>query len=718
MKKFLVSFLLFLVLLQVQSGVFAQPLTYSVKKVLFSSDKYDEFSPVYYKNGIVFCTNRKPNLLLDYSSTQDKGLFKIYYADTTSSGEKREPVLLSKVLTTNFNDGPATFSVNFDTIYFSRNLIVEGKLKYISGSKNRLGIFYSVNVDGNWTKPRDMRINNEWYNVTTPFLSPDGKRLYFASDKPGGYGGSDLYYCEWKNDYWNEPVNLGPVINTPGNESYPFINSTGELFFSSDGHPGLGGKDIFFSRLKDGNWTKPIRLDPPINSEFDDFGIVADPLTQTGYFSSNRDKSIDIYKFETIFPQIFYNDIQKENKFCFLFTDTSSIPIDTLNFKYRWDFGDGKHAWGLKASHCFPGAGKFKIRLELIDQATGKLFFTKLSYTIDLEKNDQAYINSRDVVIKGDTLGFDAYRSHIPGYKIIGYSWDFGDGTKAKGEKVIHTYIGTGEYKVNLDLNLKGETTGNLHRTGISKKVTVLNGLQDILAEKNLNSADESYIPDIRKYGGVNISSLYSADAELKMDAVFLVELTSSIAPIALNTSTFHNIPSRFKVKEIIDPKDSTYHYVVDQQLSLMACHTAFNEMIKAGFKNVQVKLLLLKDPAEKELYNILKIFGDQTDTFFDNNDKLMPTSVILLEQIVRILGKYTPIKLEIDVYPDNNGTPESNQISTQEKAIQIENFLANRGVNPARLVAKGFGEPLHTAPDFPAKIRKSTLQVVFTIIR
>ncbi len=168
-------------------------------------------------------------------------------------------------------------------------------LSFPSG-RNKLGIFYAVLEGKKWTKIRELRFNNEWYNVTTPYLSPDGKRLYFASDKPEGYGGSDLYYCEWKNDYWSDPVNLGPVINTKGNESYPFVNPAGELLFSSDGHPGLGGKDIFFSRPKDNDWLPPVRLDPPVNSQYDDFGIITDSLMSEGYFSSKRNKSVDIFQ--------------------------------------------------------------------------------------------------------------------------------------------------------------------------------------------------------------------------------------------------------------------------------------------------------------------------------------------------------------------------------------------------------------------------------------
>ncbi len=707
---------LFLFLSPVTKEVNGQPLTYSIKKTRFSTGKYDEFSPVFYRNGIVFCTNRNPNLLLNYSSTQDKGLLKIYFADTTSRGV-HDPTLFSKALTTNFNDGPATFSSDGDTIYFSRNQTIEGKFRDVTGQKNKLGIFSSVLADGKWTKVRELRINNEWYNVTTPYLSPDGKKLYFASDKPGGYGASDLYYCEWKNDYWNDPVNLGPVINTPGNESYPFVNNAGELFFASDGHPGLGGKDIFFSRLKNGNWLAPIRLDPPINSEFDDFGIVTDPMGGSGYFSSNREKTIDIYRFVTNFPQIFYNDIQEENKYCFSFKDSSTTSIDTLNLKYRWDFGDGKHSSGLSATHCFAGEGEFKIKLDIVDKTSGKLFFAKASYILDLRNLEQPFITSKDILIKGESTVFDGLKSHLPGYEILNYSWNFGDGTRLRGEKVYHAFTEKGEYLVNLELTLKSKSMGGIHKTGISKRVSVLNSLNEKPKNPVLNSSSESEFQDIKKYGNARITSLYSAESVLKMDAIFQVELISSKAKIGLNSNTFRNVPNKYTVKEIIDPEDSSYHYIIDQQLTLMACYPAFKEMEREGFKNVQIRLSLIKDPAEKELYNILKIFGDQADSFFDNSNKLMPTSVILLDQIVRILNKYPAIQLEIDVYSGNSGQLTGNQISTQEKAQLIENFLASRGINPIRLLAKGINEGLHLEPESPGKIRKSNQMVVFTVV-
>ena len=223
--------------------------TYTVTLSPFSSKKYDEFSPVYYKKGIVYCTNRSSNLFLNYSGSQNKRQFKIYYVDTTGKVNPRTSRLFSKDLKTKFNDGPATFNNSGDTIYYSRNLEFSHKMNDISSPRNKLGIFSAVLVNGRWTKIREFRFNDEMYNITSPCLSRDGKRLFFASDRPGGFGGSDLYYCQWQGDYWNEPVNLGPVINTAGNESYPFVTSSGDLFFSSDGRHGFGGKDIFFSHF-------------------------------------------------------------------------------------------------------------------------------------------------------------------------------------------------------------------------------------------------------------------------------------------------------------------------------------------------------------------------------------------------------------------------------------------------------------------------------------
>jgi outer membrane protein OmpA-like peptidoglycan-associated protein len=696
--------------------IFGQPETYTVKKASFCSDKYDEFSPVFYKNGIVFSSNR--NVGLSYRSTsQNKGLFKIYYVDTTGRVDWENTKLFSKNLTTILNDGPVSFNRSKDTIYYSRNQDVSSKLSDVSNPRNKLGIYSAVLVNGQWTKVRELRINNEWYNITTPCLSPDGKKLYFASDKPGGFGGSDLYYSLWKDDRWEDPVNLGPVINTKGNESYPFINSSGELFFSSDGLPGHGGKDIFFSIFSDSAWLTPVCLDAPINSEFDDFGIVTDTLMNEGYFSSNRDKSIDIYHFRTNFSQVLYTNIQKENQYCFMLNDSGAIAIDTLKLKYVWDFGDGEKAVGEKVKHCFPGKGNYSVKLDILEKSTEKLFFSELAYTLEINDFLQPFINSSDIVVKGDTMNFDGTKSNIPGYKILSYSWDFRDGNKTSGEKVKHIFKEKGEYLVNMELILKSISTGYKQKSGVSKKILVVDENQERKSYLAKLASEKRIFPEIEKQENNQINIQYSAESEFRKEAVFNVELLSSKTKIGTDSWTFINVPKKYTISEKFIPEDSTYSYIVDQQMTLMATYPAYNELSALGFKNVRIKIFVLKEPAEKELHNLIKINGAFADSYFDSSDRLTSNAYIMLDQIVKLMNKYPSLKLEVAVHTDNTGPAETSLELSQLHSRLLVSYLINRGINQKRLVATGFGGSKPIASNLLEKDRKLNRRIDFIII-
>ncbi|MEI6049953.1 MAG: PKD domain-containing protein [Bacteroidota bacterium] len=694
-----------------------QPETYTIKKASFSSDKYDELAPVYYSNGIIFCTNRDLNLF-NYSSALDKRLFKINFIDTTGEVKWENSRLFSKSLTTKLNDGPVTFNTGRDTIYYSRNLEVSSSLREINSTRNKLGIFCAVLVGKEWTKTRELRINNEWYNLTTPSLSPDGKRLFFASDKPGGFGGSDIYYSQFKEGYWNDPVNLGPVINTKGNEVYPYINQAGELFFSSDGHPGLGKKDIFFSRFSGEDWLTPIHLDAPINSEYDDFGIVTDSLMNEGYFSSKRDSSFDIYHFRTNFPQTFYSTVQKENQYCFIFSDSGSIVIDTLDLKYVWDFGNKKKKYGAVVNNCFPGPGKFNVKLDIVERSNGKLFFSKLAYLLDLRDFEQPYINSPDVSIKGKAIDFDGLKSYLPGYEILNFSWDFGDSTRIQGEKVKHSFNRKGEYLVNLELTLKTDLTGKIIKTGSSKKILVFNDLKEKSAFLVRNSSSNADLPDIRKFKNSTINSIYSAEDEYIQDAVFQVEILSSRERIDSNSVIFSKVPDKYVIEEIFNSEAGTYSYIIDQQMRLMDTYNAYKEIEDAGFKDVRTKIEVLKDPAAKELNRLKKLFGTSTDSYFDSYNRLTANGYLLLDQIQKILNKYPEIRIEVGVHTDNTGLPADKLIISEKYAQTITNYLISKGIDSGRLIAKGFGGYRPVASNFIEEVRILNRRLDFSIIK
>jgi outer membrane protein OmpA-like peptidoglycan-associated protein len=697
--------------------VLGQSETYSVNKAFFSSEKYDEFSPVYYNHGIGFCTNRYSGIS-NHTTSQNKGLFKIYYIDTVNDHDWKSAKIFSKSLTTIVNDGPVSFNKSKDTIYFSRNQDISGKLSDVSSPRNKLGIYCAVNKNGEWTNISELRIDNEWYNVTTPCLSPDGKKLYFASDKPGGFGGSDLYYSLWKDERWEDPVNLGPVINTSGNESYPFVNSAGELFFSSDGHPGLGGKDIYFSTFSDSTWTKPVPLDPPINSEYDDFAFISDSLMNDGFFSTNRRGSVDIYHFKTLIHQVYNCKEQRTNEYCFKFSDDSKIPINEKYLKYVWSFGDGVNATGLNVEHCFKGAGKYEVMLDVVEKNSGKIFFTKLSYNLELKDIEQPIINSVPSALVGEMISFDGLRSFFPGCHVLVYTWYFGDGDRTTGKSVSHKYKAKGEYEIKLGLMLQEDKTGKIFQACTSKRIILFsNGAEKASYDVSLKKTEEKL--NILKYDHAFINNLYSAEKEYNQDLVFQVEILSSKTRLNLDNKAFANLPNKFFVKEVHDRADSSYSYIADEEMNLMDTYPTFNELVALGFKNTGIRSFVLVDPAAKELLTLKKVFGVSTDVLFKQNDiSLSSAGTQLLDLIMGFMAKYPAVKLEISTYTDDSGSSASNLLISQKRADLMVNYLVINGVNVTRLIAKGYGSSRPINLNSDEAQRKLNRRVDFTIIR
>jgi outer membrane protein OmpA-like peptidoglycan-associated protein len=689
--------------------------SYTVTKASFSSERYDEFSPVFFNNGIVFCSNRNSRRFINYLGPDDKGNFKLYFIDTISDIKWTKSRLFSKGLTTRLNDGPASFNKSVDTIYYSRNLRTKGKLSELSGWNNNLGIFSAVNLGKKWDKITEFRYNNELYNFTTPCLSPDGSILFFASDKPGGFGGSDIYYCKLINGNWDEPVNLGSQINTKGNESYPFINNAGELFFSSDGRDGHGGKDIYVTKQNTSGWYSPVLLDPPINSAFDDFGIVTDTLMNEGFFSSKRGKTYDIYKFSSNFFQFWFSEPQKNNQNCLTISDTGLIQIDTLRFYYLWDFGDGVKLKGKTVSHCFPENGKYTINLDVIDKLTNKLFFRKLSYDIEIFSIEQPFISAPVVSVKNERVEFYGSKSYFPGYVITGYFWDFGDGIKETGEKVNHIYSETGDYNIRMGLTLKSQKTGSIIKRVVSEKISILNNE----AARTSNSAKTSVLnqnlTDIWKIDNMKINRFYSAENDITKESLFKVVLFSSRNRVPINSETFKKLTVKYTVKEVFEPETEQYIYLIDQQMTLMAAYPAYNDVITAGFKDAVVRLFVLKESFDKDLFNIKKNFNLKADANFDASSRMTTNAYILLDQIVSLMNKYPDKKLEVGVYTDNQGVPANLTALSQYRAQVLVNHLITRGININRLAARGYGNSRPISTNNTVTDRNMNRRIDFT---
>lgn len=697
-----------------QTLLFGQTETYSVKIAGFSSNKYDEFSPVYYKNGIVYCSNGARNFLVNYSTSEYKGLFKIVFVDTITNRSK----LLSDNLRSRFNDGPSSFSKSFDTVYFSRNLKVDGSVRENINPRNKLGIFTAVLEDNGWGKVRDLRFNNEYFNITTPCISPDGKRLFFASDNPEGYGGSDLYYSQWTGDYWGDPVNMGPAVNTSGNESYPFVNSEGGLFFSSDSLPGLGGKDIFFTKQVGSKWITPVNLDEPVNSKFDDFALIADSVMNKGYFSSRRGSSVDIYQFKTNIHQLFYCENERTNQYCFKFTDEGKIAIDDRYLQLIWDFGDGSTATGSNVEHCFPGPGFYSVKLNAVDKKKGTVFYTKVSYDLQLSEIRQPVIKSPASAMVGTPLSLDGLSSSFPGSKILNYTWDFGDGDRKEGENVNHGFSAKGDYEVKLGLIVRDDKTGIIHNACATKLIRVFDNSQSKTDYDN-KSPKRAPLLDISDYDHALISNYYSSEKGFSPDVVFQVEIKSSKMKLGIDNAAFKNVPGKYRIREIYYPDDNIYSYIISEEMTLMATYPAFNDITSLGFKNALIKPYTLQDAASKEINNLKKVLGVSTDTFFRKNEyNLTSAGTQMLDLILGIFTKYPSLRLEISVHTDTLESADNNQLLSQKQAEAMVNYLIMNGVSPSRLMAKGYGGTRPIAPNYLEADRKVNRRVDFVILK
>ena len=214
----------------------------------------------------------------------------------TKAAETQE---FSKDLNTKYHEGPATFSADGSTIIFTRNNYNEGKSSKSTDNVNKLKLYTASLQDGGWATIQELPFNSDEYSTGHPALSRDGQSLYFVSDRPGGQGGTDIYVSRQENGAWSRPLNMGPEINTKGDEMFPFVDENGNLYFSSNGRPNrLGELDIYFAILAGNRLPEISHLDAPINSSADDFGLITDGNRTTGYFSSNRLRGDDdIFRF-------------------------------------------------------------------------------------------------------------------------------------------------------------------------------------------------------------------------------------------------------------------------------------------------------------------------------------------------------------------------------------------------------------------------------------
>ena len=328
-----------------------KPTRYKLENVSSINTKYSDFG-VWFSHKdhrhIIFSSARQESIGKNNDGWTGEKFQDLFEATVDKKGKWSSPKPLLEPVNSDASEGAASLDPKGTDMFFTRCKV----------EKNKNGIceiYFTKRKGMTWDEPQLIPLADDSFTVGHPSLSSDEQTLYFASDMPGGQGGKDIWYSKYdkKTKQWGAPINAGPKINTEFDEMFPYISNDGTLYFSSKGHIGMGGLDIFSSKITDGNFEEPLNLKYPINSSRDDFAFVVDELTgDRGYLSSDRDGGKggdDIYSWSlpplifTVSGKVFDADTKAniEGATIEIFgSDGSSIP-------YKTD-GTGAYKFDLK----------------------------------------------------------------------------------------------------------------------------------------------------------------------------------------------------------------------------------------------------------------------------------------------------------------------------------------------------------------------------------
>ncbi|MBA4054573.1 MAG: hypothetical protein C0490_07670, partial [Marivirga sp.] len=399
-----------------------------------------EFAPVYYKEGIVFSSARSEGPLRKKYHWDNSHFLNLYFSPVTGDTTFGMPLLFEKDLNTRHHEGPAMFYGQHKKMILNRNqtVTVEGREDVY---ERRLALYDALIDEGKSTwKVTPLPFNDPAYSFAHPSISEDGNTLYFISDKPGGYGGTDIYRVIRNNGVWGTPFNLGPVINSAENEVFPFYYDN-SLYFSSNGHGGIGGLDLFQSTQTVNGFSPPVNMGYPINSTGDDFSLITRLDQRKGYFASSRKGNDDLYYFE--------KPLQEINIMAHIYDSLSQQPLSAANIQIITSSGNDST---LKADT--DGNFSFKVPEETAYVIIGTKD-NKIGITSDIADESKKH----RIPAYGDTsriacIGFIVNQDSLPKLASVISIVDETTGKKIDhpGDKSQITFLGEKGHKYRVDI--------------------------------------------------------------------------------------------------------------------------------------------------------------------------------------------------------------------------------------------------------------------------
>ncbi len=628
---------------------------YSILEADFNVDE-SEFSPVVTRHGIVYTSARKRGFISRLVNMRDnEKLFYDLYSVRNSNnkkGYKIEPI--KGKINTKFHEGPAVLSKDGNTMFFTRSSYFEGEEGRDQKGVNNLNIFQAKRVGKKWKEIEKLLFNNDAYSCGHPALSADGRTLVFVSDIPGGFGGTDLYMSKFDGNNWGTPSNLGSSINTQGDEKFPYLHLAGALLFSSDGHPGMGGLDIFSASVTGDRWENPVNAGFPLNSSKDDFGVFLAKGQTNGYFSSNRNGNDDIFTFEY---QMYIEGTVTDSRTRQLLENVKVSVID---------------AGGHEQEVSTDKDGKFRVPGIWGDEYF--CIFNKKDFVQLRQKLD-----TRDVSVFDDMkINFEMEREVV--YTLSGNVKDAVTGEPLRGAKIrVISYQ---------EQNLKADKAGNyFQELEESTEYTVV-------------IMKEGYIPQLTSLTTVGKTDPedFVINASLEKGDYLLAEgrtfFRESGAPLGQVTVRAVDTDRHEEVKSTMSRMDGRFWAVLDtsvEQILIGSKVGYFSSRTDlptpsefTGSRTVQVEIPMVP----YEIGALVKVI------YYDyNKSDITKIAGADLFEIIYFLEENPEASVDLSSFTDSRGGDDFNMKLSKQRSDASVSFIVERGIKENRIKSKGHGE-------------------------
>lgn len=589
-----------------------------------------EFSPTFYKHGIVYVGSRADKKLLDFDNHTP--FFTIRFAELNKNGELTLPTSFGVRNSPEMHEGPLEFTADYEYMYYTKSVPVKGERKV------PLQIYLARRGEEHWVDVGPLSFEDSTRSYAHPTLNKSGDELVFSAELEDSYGGMDLYLSKKLNGQWSEPVNLGPEVNSRGNEVFPRFHPSGVLCYASDGLGRGQDLDMYATIKRGGVYSIPMRLKEPFNSGGDDFGIIFDENGRQGYFNSNRkgtEGEDDIISFTSSIPLFPYGNRIKQLQL---------VVEDKVSRKRLNDVSiyllklDNK---GLVADKSFyksevkTEGEEVHIVLKLKDPGQFPLsqFHTDINGIEDLE-----YSTSHPFLLIASK----------PGYRV---------------KQIYLDSFDTDKLKIQLEfiecIPLEIVTVNKAHKR-ITSHLRII------------NECNGQTIPS----KGMTIGKF---SACLQPDCYYSLIMTGT---------GYVKDTLIFRAPQSMD--DSLHKVVMLQSTTLM------EETSEELPEREETSIAEVSDLETGDVITLRKIYYDF------NKSSIRTGAADELEALAVLLKKYPELRIELDAHTDSRGSATYNLELSLQRAESAKLFLVNKGINPNRIIAVGYGEsiPLNKCVD------------------